>query len=371
MLPIRYKLKSLLISIASAVFGMLPRMGTFRPIKGRFRAFSELEYNSLSGGVITNSQPPGRCVSGSITELAGMTQHDLQPWPIFWTCTKNASLVGKALHWRNEKDQICSECVFNGPVRRHFRGEESLGQIFIGDPYSLEGSWTSIGSNWGTGSNYYHWFTDCLTRLAAREHLPEETKILIPDSTAPFVDETLKMLGVHNLCHRPPARHINVETYYFCSPTAMTGAWNPFGYGWLREKFATQLHHDQLGPPVFLTRKNTNRIPQVLGKLESLFNDAGFEIIDCGQHSVAEQMRISSRASRIAGIHGAAMTNIMWARPGTPILEIFERSYLNGCYEQIANYCKLDYSHLILDNQHSIDAIIGWASEIKTKQVFT
>lgn len=51
---------------------------------------------------------------------------------------------------------------------------------------------------------------------------------------------------------------------------------------------------------------------------------------------VREQISVTSAAPAIAGFHGAAMTNLLWANPGTPVLEIFSPEYLNACYEQIA-----------------------------------
>ncbi|MEK7950828.1 glycosyltransferase family 61 protein [Luteolibacter soli] len=208
----------------------------------------------------------------------------------------------------------------------------------------LTGAWTSIASNWGDGRNYFHWITDNLTRLFVRESLPESARVLLPISTSPYIRETLEILGIAELCESPRETNLCVERFYFCSPVAMSGVWNPLGFDWLRKSFSPCFGAVGSGPAVFLTRRGSNRIPAFLETIEALFRKAGFKILDCGKLTVREQISAVSAAPAIAGIHGAAMTNILWASPTTPVLEVFEPSYLNACYEQIAFQGGLRYA---------------------------
>ena len=297
-----------------------------------------------------------------MTERAAFRQHDHQPWPVFWTKSEDARLVGKPLHWRDPQDRICLEGVYHMPERRRISEDKWSAQMLVPEPIPLPGAWTSLLSNWNDGRNYFHWMLDGLTRLQVRDMLPEATRILIPAEPSGFVTETLVLLGIADLAVPAPAECLSPERYYFCAPTAMTGVLNPLGFDGLRERFSHHFSERASGRPVFLTRRGGNRIPENLAEIEALFEAAEYDIVDCGAITVLEQIRRISAAPAVAGLHGAAMTNLLWARPGTPVLEIFQPTYLNACYEQIAFQGGLHYSHLIIEGDNPLPAIGKWLS---------
>jgi hypothetical protein len=57
------------------------------------------------------------------------------------------------------------------------------------------------------------------------------------------------------------------------------------------------------------------------------------------------------------------MTNLVWARPETPVLELFQPTFLNGCYEQIAFQGELDYTPVILEDREPLSRISDWANQ--------
>lgn len=361
-------LKNLLYHSTLAVDRALshcPSIGTFRPLKGTFSAVDRLKRRELSGDILLESQIPGPCPQGSITDLAGLGQHDHQPWPVFWVRSDDARLVGSMLLWRDPKDLLCLEGVFHRPKRRKIRHDRYFAQIMVPDPQFLPGAWTSLGSNWANGRNYFHWITDALTRLWVRQHLPEPTRILLPAHTAPYITETLELLELSHLAQTAPSCCVRPERFYFCSPTAMTGVWNPVGFNWLREKFSQFQSPRSDGAPIFLTRRGITRIPNNISEIEDYFTSNGYHVIDCGRLSVKEQIRLASAAPAIAGLHGAAMTNLLWARPRTPVLELFMCGHLNACYEQIAFQGGLHYRGSILDGRNDIQRIGRWCGDTK------
>jgi capsular polysaccharide biosynthesis protein len=316
----------------------------------------------LQGEILKEGQYIGPCPRGSVTELAAMRQHDHQPWPIFWTCCQQARLVGSMRYWRDSSNLLCAESVFHMRHRRRLSEDRFFAQIFVPKPIILEGAWMSLASNWADGRNYFHWVTDALTRLLIREKLPEETRILLPSRTSPYMIESIEMLGLSHLVSDVKASCVKPERYYFCSPTAMTGVWNPLGFSWLRSRYKPFFSLEKNSKLVFLTRRGGSRIPEQIYLIEAIFSEAGFEIIDCGELGFRQQIEVVSSAKAIAGIHGAAMTNILWAQPKTPILEIFQPAYLNACYEQIAFQGDLDYTSLILNDANVQIDIEKWLS---------
>ncbi|MEX1114483.1 MAG: glycosyltransferase family 61 protein [Akkermansiaceae bacterium] len=348
------------VKLSDQLLKHVPSIGSFRPLRGSFSACQQLRADRRTGDILFENQSTGPCPPDSITARCGMRQHDHQPWPVFWARTDEARLVGQMLHWRDPLNRLCSEGVFHLHERRRLGEDRLFAQILVPKPKLLPGAWTSIASNWGNGGNYFHWITDCLTRLLVREYLPEPTRVLIPKSGAPFVRDSLDLLGLSADCEIREESCLQPERFYFCSPTAMTGVWNPLGFDWLRKRFQPHFRPPGSGRPVFLTRRASTRVPEVLPEIERLFSSAGFDILDCGKLTMLEQIQAASGASAITGLHGAAMTNILWAAPRIPVLELFEPAYLNACYEQIAFQGKLDYSALVLEGDHPLEKINAW-----------
>jgi hypothetical protein len=360
-----------LLRLIHEVCSFMPSIGIFQPMGRSFSAEKLLKSHLIVGDIIHEHQRKGPCPPNSMTLLAGFQQHDHQPWPIFWTLTTNARLVGKLFYWRNIHNHPCSEGLFNGLQRRTL-GEDSLtAQIIVPKATQLKGAWTVIHSNWNKGDNYYHWLLDGLTRLAVRSALPEETNILVPDNMSQFAKETLILLGLHHRCYQVSNRCVQPQRYYFCSPTAMTGVSNPFGYRWLRKEFSPYFSKPNSAPPIFFTRRSGSRVPSDLVDIESVLVSFGFNIIDCATISVKRQIEYASSAIAIAGLHGAAMTNLLWATVGISVVELFDPNYLNGCYEQIALQGGLNYSYLIMSDSSFIKNLNSWCASVKTANRLT
>lgn len=356
-------MKSLLLKSLNGMHGIashLPSFGKFQPPRGTFSAYDELQRGKLEGGILHERQPVGSCPRSSMTELCHFHQHDQQPWPIFWCLGQDARLVGRLGLWRNSSDEVCSEAVYKHPDFISLGEDKWCSQLIVPEPLFLEGAWTSLCSKWNRGENYYHWLTDGLTRLLVRDSLPEDTKILIPAHPSKFVRETIELLGLSDRAVEMETACLQPERYYFCSPMAMTGVRNPLGFAWLRKAFSSCYGNRNSGSPIFLSRRSGARVPGNLAELENHIQSIGFEIIDCGEIKVAEQISKVSSAPAVIGLHGAAMTNILWARPGTPVLEIFEPGYLNGCYEQIAYDGDLPHTYFFRDSKTDIQRIDSW-----------
>lgn len=64
-------------------------------------------------------------------------------------------------------------------------------------------------------------------------------------------------------------------------------------------------------------------------------------------NSFSEQKRIVNMADIIIGPHGAGLTNIVFARRGTPFLEVFPYLYYYNLFQQFARIFSLNYSYSV------------------------
>lgn len=350
------------LTLLDLICSKLPKYKRFRPLRGSFQAQSLLKNHSIEGEFLHETLPTINVPSYSVCKKAGIHQEKNNPSSIFWVRTNDACLVGKTLRWRNHRDEVCFEGDFGQFDRLVISDGGVFSQSYLNDPIMLEGCWTSITSNWSRGDNYYHWMLDSLTRLLVREKLPENAKILLPNCIHNFVKETIELIGLDDeVTWIKPGSYI-CENYYFCPPLAPTGYYNPLGYDWLTNKFSSYFEPPDRTFKVFLTRRNTVRLPKNIKEIEAILASHGFNIIDAGEHTVLEQIKLISKSTVVVGLHGAAMTNLLWASPNIKVLELFESKYYNACYELIAIHRRQNYNFLTVDNCQFNSQLDSWLS---------
>ena len=92
-------------------------------------------------------------------------------------------------------------------------------------------------------------------------------------------------------------------------------------------------------------------------ELEEYFRALGFDIIDFKDYTVRQQITIARGAKIIAGLHGANLTNSLFADKKTKLLEIVPNFNERGkdlsndlCYKRISVISELDYYQFLIKN---------------------
>jgi len=205
-------------------------------------------------------------------------------------------------------------------------------------PRTKKGVYFNLNLFWG--SNYYHWHCDVLTRLVwALPQFPLETLIILPPALTSWQKRSLELIGLKSSrCVTYKGRRPwEVEKLVWASPLTMTGDHEPQSLQKLRQTVFDHLE-DKM-PQVsgtrklYLTRRNTlSRRVTNEDKVLPILLENGFEVVDCGQLSYDEQVRMFSEAGVVVAPHGAALTNLLWSPQGTRVLEIFEPGTIRRCY---------------------------------------
>lgn len=101
---------------------------------------------------------------------------------------------------------------------------------------------------------------------------------------------------------------------------------------------------------IFVTRRPpATRVPANIDAVEAIFRRRGYEIVDFARRSLAEQVAIAAGVGTFAGLHGAGLANLFFARPGTRVLEIFSHRWSADCYEVLCAKLGHRYSLVVLD----------------------
>ena len=321
-----------------------PHAARLGPPKGTFSACELLRRQEVRGEILLERQEFAPIPPDSMRIASGLNQHRHQPWPVFWTRHAHARLAGRTLVLMDGRKRACLEAMY---VEHHL-GDPAFRSMWLPPPVALSGNWTSIVSRWTWSTNYYHWFTDALPRLALLDRLPGDTRILVPVNLQPFQIQALGWLGLAERYRETPERHLRVENYFFSSPTAMTGCTNPYAVRFLRDRFLPHADERFRGPTkIYLQRRGKTRGAVNEDEVVSFLTKRGWTAVDPETLTLEQQIQLFAGARAVCGVHGAGFTNMLWCSPGCTIIELMADNYLNGCFESISACLDVRHQYLI------------------------
>jgi alginate O-acetyltransferase complex protein AlgJ len=202
---------------------------------------------------------------------------------------------------------------------------------------------------------YYHWMLDVLPKLGLLERqgisLDSIDHFLVRKITGEFQRESLARLGIDesrivetidqqflrcdNLLHVEMNNGINLKM-------------NRFTPLWLKQLFLTSpTKSDRL--KLYISRPEGIR-RGILNEadIKPLVEAAGFTMVVMEGMSVAEQAGLLSRADAVMAPHGGALTNMVFCKPGIPVIELMSR-HVYPYYYGLSELCGHRY-HAIMED---------------------
>jgi alginate O-acetyltransferase complex protein AlgJ len=202
---------------------------------------------------------------------------------------------------------------------------------------------------------YYHWMLDVLPKLGLLERqgisLDSIDHFIVRKITGQFQRETLARLGIDesqivetidqqflqcdSLLHVEMNNGINLKM-------------NRFIPLWLKQSFlASPTESERLklyiGRPDGIRRGILNE-----ADIKPLVEAAGFTMVVMEGMSVAEQAGLLSRADAVMAPHGGALTNMVFCKPGIPVIELMSR-HVYPYYYGLSELCGHRY-HAIMED---------------------
>lgn len=215
----------------------------------------------------------------------------------------------------------------------------------------LEHVWPAVNR---LQTNYYHWLIEWCGRLELIEAYRDQTgcapKLLVPETAPTYLRESLALLGFGpdswiTWTENSSPRKVRNLVLPSLRESAVAPA--PPVLFWLRRRFleaagASGGKPDQV---IYLSRPRP-RWRSVLNdeRIADWFRSEGHEVLEPHLITLAEQIRRFSKASLIVGLHGAGLTNILFA-PGAALLELIG-DYGDGVYFGMAGRLGQPYEML-------------------------
>lgn len=203
--------------------------------------------------------------------------------------------------------------------------------------------------------NYYHWSLDALLRLALFAADDTSFKVIVPAVIPRFTRQILELLHISEdrvVVMRD--QELVVDELLFAYPeespakaklTLLLEQRSRLSKGAGVDPSTTVPHRR-----LYISRAHSARPIVNEDELLPILRHHGFEIIFSEQLTVAEQIALFAEASCIVGAHGAGLTNVMFAQPGTIIIEIFNRLLWFDCYHKLSSLMGHQHWHLFAEN---------------------
>ena len=240
-----------------------------------------------------------------------------------------------------------SVCHHNAWSLDHITGSPDYLTPWRGPVVHQKGNYVTLIFYWGLW--YYHWFNDVLSTLHENlDLLPKDTLFILPAEAKAHHLASLDLLGIgperrllfdgsemwvlENLWFQPPAVHPDDQT-----PGAMP---------WLGRTLSAGIARDETEKPLrlYISRRHVpTRVVVNEEELLPILQRHGFIVVATEKLSLAEQIRLFRNAEVIIGPHGSGLTNMIYAAPGTPVLELFSVENIRRHYWALAHECGLPY----------------------------
>lgn len=201
-----------------------------------------------------------------------------------------------------------------------------------GEYFSLLSLWDIQG-----GSNYYHWLHDALMNVCfVLDLLPPTTRFIVRPNLRPFHLDSLAQLGIspNRLVTCEPDRCWELETLYFSPPTVNSGSDYAAADDWFRQRIwrASAVTPQKQRRLLVSRRHSGSRRAVNEAEIEAFLRAYHFETCMPETLSFREQVALFAQAEMVVGVHGAALTNLLFAPPGTVVVEIMEPSFTHDTF---------------------------------------
>jgi hypothetical protein len=254
----------------------------------------------------------------------------------------------------NEPDYIGGLAAAAPPWLSHEAGRRFLDHALLARAPVLRGPHAVFYN--GGYHNYYHWLIDSLLPLTLMAPLlPAGTTLLLPGTLAQFRDkpigrldyiEALTAFGFGDMPRAEiPGEICQVEELYW--PDRCTIAEIPACVLQAARDRATA----QLPPPagprqrLFIHRIGTRAIANAR-HIERLIDRLGFTPVLMEDFTATEQIALFRQAEMVVGTHGAALANLLFCPPGTPVIELSPDCEYRPFFNEMA--AKLGLTHAVL-----------------------
>ena len=210
---------------------------------------------------------------------------------------------------------------------------------------------------------YYHEMFEGLIRVFISRKVFGDIYVLVPANRPKYIDEMLELIGIDD------DRIVASDCPVRVKKGILIPRWSDCGENLkedvreFRDFLVSRLPGDCNGAKkLYISRARSRRaLPNEI-EIEGILAARGFRIAYFEELPFAEQLTAIRAADIVVSPHGAGLSNLIVARPGTKVVEIMTQAWANSCYGHLASSLGLDYTCIDADNAHLIEQICSISS---------
>lgn len=198
--------------------------------------------------------------------------------------------------------------------------------------------------------NYYHWTLEALPRLFAMREQAADLTLLLHEKTPRFVDEYLRFFTFKDIVRIKDNEVVKAENLYLPMYTARGLAHREplvrdMG-AWLR----TQANVPTTMPDrkIFISREKARYRHAVNEEsVYKAFADCSYEKVHLEDCALIDQIHLFAKAEKVAGIHGAGFSNLLFAEKAKLLTDIIHHDHPQDAFYNLAcavgaNYLRIE-----------------------------
>ncbi len=212
----------------------------------------------------------------------------------------------------------------------------------------------------GKWANYYHAIYEAFGRLAMLEISGIEYDWLYIPLDKKYVREALRLWGVNfEKIIAPSDENFIIEADELIVPSMVINTscghahagnfQHPITLNYIREKLLVGAKKEKVdtlsfSKKIFISRKDSYNARRILNEDEvfNLFKAKDFERYEMSKLSVAEQVLLLDQAEIVVSEQGSGLANILFCKPNTVIVEIFQ-ALIDNCFWWVSHVLGLQY----------------------------
>jgi len=197
--------------------------------------------------------------------------------------------------------------------------------------------------------NYYHFLIDTLPRLAILKRMGIEPDAYIVDPYKPFQSQILTALGIQSKQIIAPHNGLMLQADELVIPSAADALARTETGRLLKDALYRQSVPKKLNAPrLYVSRgKKASRRIRNENDFEGMLQRTGFTKVVMENHDLATQARLFEQANIVVAMHGAGLANLIFAEPGTSVIELMPERRVDFCYSTLSHFMK--HRHWVIE----------------------
>jgi hypothetical protein len=212
--------------------------------------------------------------------------------------------------------------------------------------------------------NYFHWMFETIPRILQLKKLGIKPDYYVIGADKKFKKESIKKMGLREkqIISADKGLHITADKLIVPSFPIHTGNPTQLVCDFLRKTFlkAPGKKYLEKYERIYISRGNV-KTRKVSNEKEvlSYLSKYGFVPVTLDGLSIEEQAKIFNSAKVIVAPHGAALSNLVFARKGTKVIEAYHPDYVNVCFWALSNCVGLDHYYFMASKSDALNFDVG------------